>query len=150
MLTGLVFFVLGGLMAMAIRWQLAWPWSKMPVIGNVLFPHTGEAITPEFYTMLFTMHGTIMIFLRDHPTAHRSVRELPDPADDRCSRHGVPAAEHAGLLVRCVPAMVCMLLAFGAEGGGPASGWTAYPPLATIETAAPGSYERSELLAPRR
>ena len=62
MFTGLVFFLLGGLFAMAIRYQLAWPWQSMPVIGNVLFPNTGEAITPEFYTMLFTMHGTIMIF----------------------------------------------------------------------------------------
>ena len=24
--SGLIFFVLGGLLAMAIRWQLAWPW----------------------------------------------------------------------------------------------------------------------------
>ena len=62
MFTGLVFFLLGGLMAMAIRWQLAWPWTEMPVVGRLLFPETGRVISPEFYTMLFTMHGTIMIF----------------------------------------------------------------------------------------
>ncbi|MCP3915793.1 MAG: hypothetical protein GY711_09575, partial [bacterium] len=95
MMTGLVFFALGGLFAMAIRYQLAWPWAKMPVIGNVLFPNTGEAITPEFYTMLFTMHGTIMIFF--------------------------------------------VIMSFLVEGGGPAAGWTAHPPLSTISSAAPGS-----------
>ena len=62
MITGLIFFAMGGLFAMAIRYQLAWPWQKMPLIGSILFPETGGAITPELYTMLFTMHGTIMIF----------------------------------------------------------------------------------------
>ena len=37
------------------------------------------------------------------------------------------------------PAILCLMLGFGAEGGGPAAGWTAYPPLATLESAAPGS-----------
>ena len=47
MFLGLAFMVLGGLFAMAIRYQLAWPWQKMPVIGAVLFPNTGEAIGCE-------------------------------------------------------------------------------------------------------
>ena len=62
MFTGLVMLGLGGALAMAIRWQLAWPWTDVPVIGDLLFPATGGAMSPEFYTMLFTMHGTIMIF----------------------------------------------------------------------------------------
>src|SRR5688500_14743051 len=61
MFFGLTFFLLGGLMAMAIRWQLAWPWMEMPLVRRH-FPETGGVISPEFYTMLFTMHGTIMIF----------------------------------------------------------------------------------------
>src|SRR5499426_3706026 len=60
--TGLVMLLLGGLMAMAIRWQLAYPWTEMPVLGRILFPATGGVTTPEGYTMLFTMHGTLMIF----------------------------------------------------------------------------------------
>ena len=39
--TGLVMLLFGGLMAMAVRWQLAWPWTEMPIIGKVLFPETG-------------------------------------------------------------------------------------------------------------
>ena len=29
----LLWFLVGGLLALGIRWQLAWPWSNMPVIG---------------------------------------------------------------------------------------------------------------------
>ena len=63
MFTGLVMLGLGGALAMAIRWQLAWPWTEVPVIGELLFPATGGAMSPEFYTMLFTMHASVMIFL---------------------------------------------------------------------------------------
>src|SRR5262245_12609124 len=32
--SGLIFFVLGGLLAMAVRWQLAWPWKPMSVLSG--------------------------------------------------------------------------------------------------------------------
>ena len=38
------------------------------------------------------------------------------------------------------------ILGFGAEGGGPAAGWTAYPPLSTIKSAAPGSLSGGKFL----
>src|SRR5690242_10346266 len=62
--SGLIFFVLGGLLAMAIRWQLAWPWSPMPILSSTLWggAETGYRMPPEFYNKLFTMHGTVMIF----------------------------------------------------------------------------------------
>lgn len=49
MVTGGLFFLIGGLMAMLIRTQLALP--EQEVIG------------PELYNQLFTMHGTVMMFL---------------------------------------------------------------------------------------
>ena len=58
----LLWFLVGGLLALAIRWQLAWPWTDMPMIGRMLFSGEGGQISPEFYTMLFTMHATVMIF----------------------------------------------------------------------------------------
>ncbi len=138
MFTGLFFFLIGGLMAMAIRWQLAWPWTKMPVIGGILFPNTGEAITPEFYTMLFTMHGTIMIFFVIIPLLTGAFGNFliplmigaPDMAFPRLNMFGYWAM---------IPAGICIVLSYANPGGGPAAGWTAYPPLSTIETAAPGS-----------
>ena len=58
----LLWFLVGGLLALAIRWQLAWPWSSMWVIGPWLFSSEGGQPSPEFYTTLFTMHATVMIF----------------------------------------------------------------------------------------
>ena len=58
----LLWFLVGGLLALGIRWQLAYPWSNMPVLGDMLYPTEGGQIAPEFYTVLFTMHATVMIF----------------------------------------------------------------------------------------
>ena len=58
----LLWFLVGGLLALAVRWQVAWPWSDVPVLGK-LFAQEGGQMAPEFYTMLFTMHATVMIFL---------------------------------------------------------------------------------------
>ena len=48
-----VFFMIGGLEALVMRWQLARP--------------DQTAVTPEVYNQLFTMHGTTMIFLAIMP-----------------------------------------------------------------------------------
>ena len=78
----------------------------MPVIGNMLFAEEGGQISPEFYTMLFTMHATVMIFFVIIPILAGCIRELPDPADDWRRRHGVPNFEHAELLVH-VAGLLC-------------------------------------------
>ncbi len=49
LITSFVFLLLGGLEAVAMRWQLALP--------------NQSALTPEQYNQLFTMHGVTMIFL---------------------------------------------------------------------------------------
>ena len=99
--SGLIFFVLGGLLAMAVRWQLAWPWKPMPILSQALWssPSLGYQMPPEFYNKLFTMHATIMIFFVIIPLLDRGVRQLPDPAHDRRPRHGISPAEHALVLV---------------------------------------------------
>src|SRR6188508_760796 len=55
--SGLIFFVLGGLLALAVRWQLAWPWSPVPGL-SALWADQGYRMPPEFYNKLFTMHGS--------------------------------------------------------------------------------------------
>src|SRR5271168_1368054 len=49
MLTALVFFVAGGIEALTMRLQLAVP--------------NNHLVGPDTFNMLFTMHGTTMIFL---------------------------------------------------------------------------------------
>ena len=136
--SGMLFLVLGGLMAMAIRFQLAWPWEEMPVIGRILFPNTGRVISPEFYTMLFTMHGTIMIFFVIIPLLTGAFGNFLIPLMIGAPDMAFPKLNMFGYWAM-IPAIVCALTSFALEGGGPAAGWTAYPPLSTIEKAAPGS-----------
>jgi len=31
----LLWFLIGGLLALAVRWQVAWPWSDVPVVGKL-------------------------------------------------------------------------------------------------------------------
>src|SRR6266545_4875852 len=64
---GLFFFVVGGLLAMLIRWQLAWPdpvltpGHPVPILGKWMgWP--GGYMPSDFYTMVFSMHASIMIF----------------------------------------------------------------------------------------
>src|ERR687888_1815619 len=60
---GLFMMILGGLLAMLVRWELAWPESPVPGFGWVPEPFMfGGVIPPETYNAMFTMHATIMIF----------------------------------------------------------------------------------------
>ena len=59
--TTLAFGVLGGLLAMGVRFVLAWPDTPLPVFGH-LFSENGVP-APEQYNMMFTMHASVMIFL---------------------------------------------------------------------------------------
>ncbi len=136
--TGLVFMLLGGALAMAIRWQLAWPWTTMPVVGKLLFPETGGVVTPEAYTMLFTMHGTVMIFFVIIPLLTGAFGNFLIPLMVGAPDMAFPKLNMFGYWAMA-PAIFCLMMGFGAEGGGPAAGWTAYPPLSTIAEAAPGS-----------
>src|SRR5437660_938124 len=58
---GLFMMVLGGLLALIVRWQLAWPETAVPGLGSIL-KETGGILEPSTYNMAFTMHATIMIF----------------------------------------------------------------------------------------
>jgi cytochrome c oxidase subunit 1 len=49
MVTTFIFFLLGGLLALAIRLQLAQP--------------NGKVLSPDLYNQVFTMHGSTMMFL---------------------------------------------------------------------------------------
>src|SRR4051812_23533804 len=63
---GLVFLAVGGILAMMIRWQWAYPGQPVPVFGAFL-PRSGGVITPATYQSIFTMHGLIMIFFAITP-----------------------------------------------------------------------------------
>src|SRR5262249_13252990 len=51
---GLLMMVLGGLLALIVRWQLAWPETAVPGLGMIL-KETGGILEPSTYNMAFTM-----------------------------------------------------------------------------------------------
>jgi len=112
MVTGLVFFTVAGMEAMLIRLQLAVP--------NNTF------LRPDTYNMVFTMHGTTMIFLVAMPVLFGlanyilplqiGARDMAFPRLNAFSFWLVPLG---GILLH---------FSFLA-GGAPAVGWFAYAPL---------------------
>ncbi len=138
LLSSLAWMLVGGGLAMAIRWQLAWPWSNMPVFGKWLFASEGGQISPEFYTMLFTMHGTIMIFFVVIPILLGAFGNYLIPLMIGAKDMAFPRLNMLSYWLMW-PAFACLILAFLTPGYGPAAGWTANPPLAVVWNAAPGS-----------
>ncbi len=49
-------------LAIAIRWQLAWPWQSVPVMGPTLLSEQGGQISPEFYATAANQYVTVIVF----------------------------------------------------------------------------------------
>jgi cytochrome c oxidase subunit 1 len=65
---GLGMMVLGGILALLVRWELAWPETAVPGMHWVPEPLMYDGvIPPETYNAFFTMHATIMIFFAVMP-----------------------------------------------------------------------------------
>ena len=134
----LIWFFIGGMLALGIRWQLAWPWSDMPIIGRMLFSAEGGQISPEFYTMLFTMHATVMIFFVIIPILAGAFGNFLIPLMIGADDMAFPTLNMLSYWFMW-PAFICIGGSFFAPGNGASSGWTSYPPLSAMTEAAPGS-----------
>ena len=113
--TTFVFFILGGLMAMLIRAELAQPGTQF--------------VDPNTFNGLFSVHASLMIFLFIIPVfagiANYVVPLMigaPDMAFPRLNALSFWMLPTAGVM---------MVASFFVEGGAFATGWTAYAPLST-------------------
>jgi cytochrome c oxidase subunit 1 len=113
--TSFVFLLVGGLLAMMIRVQLAKPGMQF--------------LTPEQYNGVFSVHATLLIFLFVIPVFAGLANFVlplmigaPDMAFPRLNALSYWMLPLAGLM---------MLMSFLAPGGSFAAGWTAYAPLST-------------------
>jgi hypothetical protein len=114
--TALLFFVLAGVLALLMRAQLALP--------------GGTLLGAQAYNQVFTMHGTVMMFLFAVPVVEAiavyllpgllGARDLPFP---RLSAYAFWAYAVGGLAFFCT-------IFFGVS---PDGGWFMYPPLASAE-----------------
>jgi cytochrome c oxidase subunit I len=128
--TGLAMALLGALSALLIRWQLAWPWSALPVAGALVFPRSGGVPSPEFYSALFTFHGTLIIFFVVIPLLTGWLGNYLIPLLVGARDMAFPRLNMLSYWIMPL-AIACLLWGFAVEGGAAQAGWTSYPPLAT-------------------
>jgi cytochrome c oxidase subunit 1 len=128
---GIFFLGVGGLMALLIRWTLAYPGVPVPLVGNLLFGDSGGVVPPDTYAMLFTMHGTIMIFYAITPILIGAFGNYCIPLMIGARDMAFPMlnmlsfwfAAASGLVV-----LISLVIPLGAAAGG----WTSYPTLSTL------------------
>ncbi len=133
--TSLFFMVVGGLLAMMMRWQLAWPGHALP--GGRLLPETmasGGILLPEFYNTLFTMHGTIMIFFVVIALLVSAFGNFVVPLQIGARDMAFPVLNALSYWVFLLAGIVAVS-SFFVAGGAAASGWTSYAPLSAIQPA---------------
>lgn len=126
--TTLLWFLIGGLLALGVRWQLAYPWSDMPILGQLMPSSMGGQIAPETYTMLFTMHASVMIFLVIIPILAGAFGNYLIPLMIGADDMAFPTLNMLSYWFMW-PAMLAFGASFFVEGGAGSSGWTVYPPL---------------------
>jgi cytochrome c oxidase subunit 1 len=128
---GIFFLGVGGIMALLIRWTLAYPGVPFPVLGQMLFPDSAGVVPPDTYAMLFTMHGTIMIFYAITPILIGAFGNYCIPLMIGARDMAFPLlnmlsfwfAALSGLIV-----LISLIVPLGAAAGG----WTSYPTLSTM------------------
>jgi cytochrome c oxidase subunit 1 len=138
LITTMLMLMVGGALALGVRWQLARPWERMPIFGDAVFGAEGGQISPEAYTMLFTMHATVMIFLVIIPVLAGAFGNFLIPLQIGADDMAFPTLNALSYWFMW-PAMAFFGASFFMRGGGPAAGWTGYPLLSLLKEAAPGS-----------
>ena len=134
--TSLFFLLVGFLLVIIIRWQLAFPGQPVPHIGAFLGEANapGGIVLPEFYNQLGAMHGTIMVFLGVVPLAVGAFGNYLIPLQIGAPDMAFPRLNLASYWFYLAGGVV-MLISFFVPGGAANNGWTSYPPLSAT---APG------------
>ncbi len=135
-ITGLGFLLIGFLLMILMRWQLAWPGQPLPswlaaMLGEANAP--GGIMLPEFYNQLVAMHGSVMVFLAVVPLAAGAFANYFVPLEIGAPEMAFPRLNALSYWLY-LAAGVIMVASFFVEGGAANSGWTSYAPLAVIAT----------------
>ena len=135
-ITALFFLLVGFLLMILMRWQLAWPGQPVPpwiafFLGEANAP--GGIMLPEFYNQLVAMHGSVMVFLAVVPLAAGAFANYFVPLQIGAPDMAFPRLNALSYWLYLVAGLI-MVSSFFVEGGAARSGWTSYAPLAVIET----------------
>jgi cytochrome c oxidase subunit 1 len=126
---GLFMLLIGGTLAMMVRWELAWPETAVPGFSAIPEPYMYNGIIPpQTYNALFTMHATIMIFFVVMPIMVGAFGNFLIPLMIGTRDMAFPKLNMLSFWVGAVAGVV-MLASFLVPGGPAAAGWTSYAPL---------------------
>ena len=148
--TAMFMAVVGGLLSMLMRLQLAWPTpSVRPAILEPIWSMLSSILPdgiqsgvmlPEFYLSLVTMHGTIMVFFLFTAVLTGGFGNFLIPLQIGARDMAFPflnALSYWIFLLSCI----VILAALFVTGGAPLGGWTAYAPLSALPEGGPGQAE---------
>jgi cytochrome c oxidase subunit 1 len=134
-ITSLLFLLFGfGLMTI-MRWSIAHPETRVPIVGSLLEKMLGDVaaggkVSAALYNSFGAMHGTIMVFLGIVPLAFAAFGNFVVPLQIGAPDMAFPRINMASYQVYVVGGII-MLLSFFMPGGAAQAGWTSYSPLAT-------------------
>ncbi len=135
--SSLIFFLIGGTLALFVRLQLGWPHTDIPILGQMLWPHNAGRMPPESYNMFFSMHATVMIFFVIIPMLNGAFGNFTIPLMIGAKDMAFPKLNMMSYWFMW-PAFFFILLTFFLPGEvAPGAGWTSYPTLASV-TMPPG------------
>ncbi len=140
LITGIIMGIIGIVMSLLFRMQLAWPEESFKIF-NVLL---GDKFAPEgvmandVYLALVTIHGTIMVFFVLTAGLSGTFSNLLIPLQ-------IGARDMASGFMNMISywlfflSAVVMIISLFVESGPASAGWTIYPPLSALPQAIPGS-----------
>ena len=134
-ITGLLFLLFGFSLMMVMRWQIAYPFQPIPLIGGLLGESRapGGIMLPEFYNQLGAMHGTIMVFMGVVPLAVGGFGNFVLPLQIGAPDMAFPRINMASYWAFFLGGVV-MIASFFVPDGAANSGWTSYAPLSVFAT----------------
>lgn len=143
---GIFFLLWGGLQAMLLRWQIAYPETEVPFFGKLLFPENGGIMTPDTYNQVLTMHGTVMLFWAVTPLLTGAFANFVIPLQIGARDMAFPIVNMLSFWIFFLSGIV-LLFSHYLPGGSAAAGWTSYPPLSTPVGGIPGLGQAAWCLA---
>ena len=124
--------IAGVLLSLLMRYHLVYPQSQVKWF-EALWPISaqGGIMTPELYLSLLTLHGTLMVFFVLTLAPLNAFGNLVLPHQLGASRMAFPRLNMLSFWIALL-SFLLLIASFVSLGGGPLSGWTAYPPLSAV------------------
>ena len=139
LITGLIMGIIGILMSLLMRMQIAWPEEPNVIFKALLGKWAdGGVMDADIYLALVTIHGTIMVFFVLTAGLSGTFSNLLIPLQ-------IGARDMASGFLNMISywlffvSSVLMVVSLFVEAGPAAAGWTIYPPLSALPLAQGGS-----------